>query len=169
MIALRAFYKRRLMKNYSFISNWRHLIIALACAFSCACANISTIQSPTSENKLANYKRAYIEALANDEWQLNQALLFELTDMGIEIVGIPFKHPTENDLLVKYSFDSGWDLTKYLKAFQFQFIDALSGRIVASTSYQSTGIWLGKRDGRLKSAINDLREKNGYPPTKQFE
>ncbi len=114
------------------------MIIAFTCAFCLACANISTIQPPNS-NKLANYKRAYIEALANDEWQLYQALLVELTDMGIEVVGIPFKNPTKNDLLVKYSFDSGWDLEKYLKAFQFQFVDTLSGQIVASTSIDPTG------------------------------
>jgi hypothetical protein len=28
----------------------------------------------------------YIEPLANDEFQIHQALLFELTDMGMEVV-----------------------------------------------------------------------------------
>lgn len=149
-------------------SRWRSLVIAVACMLPCSCASISTFQLSEPENRLANYKRAYIAPLANDEWQLHQALLFELTDMGIEVVAIPFKEPTDKDLLVKYSYASGWDIVKYLKAFQFQFIDALSGEIVASTSYRSTGIWLGKRDGRLESAFNDLRQKNGLPPTKQF-
>jgi hypothetical protein len=134
----------------------------------CSCAQISTIQSSQHSNSLSSYKRAYIQGLESDEWQLNQALFYELNDMGFDVVAIPFKQPTDKDLIVKYSFDTGWDLEKYLKAFQFQFIDALSGRVITSTSYSSTGIWKGKRDGRIEAAINDLRMKNGYPPSKQF-
>lgn len=121
------------------------------------------------EKGLKEYKRAYIEALPKDEFQLYQALLFEVSDMGMEVVATPFKQPIATDLLVKYSFDAGWDLTKYLKAFRFEFIEATTGKVVASTSYRSTGIWLGVRDGRLESAFNDLRAKHSFPPTKQFK
>jgi hypothetical protein len=134
-----------------------------------ACVSVSTLQPLNADKGLKQYKRAYITPLANDEFQLYQALLFELTDMGIEVVAAPFKEPVETDLLVTYSFDAGWDMTKYLQAFRFQFTDAKTSRVVASTSFRSPGIWLGTRDRRLESAFNDLRAKHGFPPTKQFQ
>jgi hypothetical protein len=134
-----------------------------------ACVAVSTFQPTNQETNLKHYKRAYIEPLSADEFQLYQALLFELTDMGMEVVAAPFKQPSRADLLVKYSFDAGWDMTKYLKAFRFEFIDATTSRLVASTSYRSTGLWLGVRDRRLEAAFNDLRAKHGFPPTKQFQ
>ena len=86
--------------------------VLIVCMLSFSCASVSTIQPVAAGKGLKDHKRAYIEALANDEFQLYQALLFELTDMGIEVVAAPFKEPLPSDLLVKYSFDSGWDLTK---------------------------------------------------------
>jgi hypothetical protein len=145
------------------------VLLVVVCALSWSCASVSTLQPPAADKGLKNYKRAYIEALPNDEFQIYQALMFELTDMGMEVTGAPFKEPTPTDLLVKYSFDSGWDFTKYLKAFRLQFVDAATSRVVTSTSYRATGLWLGVRDGRLESAFNDLRAKHGYPPTKQFK
>ena len=148
---------------------WSFFVCYLILVLLQGCAKVSTIRSAPDEMKLVNYKRAYIYALNDDEWQINQSLSYELANMGIAVVGIPFKDPTKQDLLVKYQFDSGWDIEKYLKSFQIQLIDAQSGFIVASTSYRSNGIWLGKRDGRLEAAFNDLREKNGLPRTKQFD
>jgi hypothetical protein len=87
----------------------------------------------------------------------------------MEVVSQPFDVPGDTDLVIKYSYDSGWDMTKYLQAFQFQFIDAYNGKIVASTSFRSRGLWLGVRDERLERAFNDLRKKNGLPPTTQFD
>ena len=62
----------------------------------------------------------------------------------------------------------GWDMTRYLQRVQIQFIAAKSGRLVTSSSFYSKGLWLGVRDGRLKTLFNDIRQKNGYPPSKQF-
>ncbi|WP_220810460.1 hypothetical protein [Noviherbaspirillum aridicola] len=118
---------------------------------------------------LKSYKRAYIESLQEDEFQIYPALFKELNDMGIEVVGIPIKEPTETDLVVKYSYDAGWDFTRYLQSFQFQFLNAKTGKVVAMSSFKSRGIWQGVRDGRLEAAFNDLRAKNGYPPTRQFQ
>lgn len=134
------------------------------------CVSMSTIQAPSGpDNKgLTSYTRAYIEQAPNDEFLIYQALVYELNDMGMEVIATPFKDATDGDLLVKYSFTTGWDFIKYLKSFQFQFIDALSGKLVSSTSFRSVGIWIGARDGRLKRAFNDLRKKNGLPPTSQF-
>jgi hypothetical protein len=151
------------------VARAQSILVLLICVFLWSCASVSTLQPPAADKGLKNYKRAYIEALPHDEFQIYQALLFELSDMGIEVVAAPFRNPTETDLLVKYSFDSGWDITKYLKAFRLEFIDATTTRVIASTSYRSTGIWLGVRDSRLESAFNDLRAKHGFPPTKQFQ
>ncbi|WOB10753.1 hypothetical protein [Piscinibacter gummiphilus] len=117
---------------------------------------------------MKSYKQVFIEQPAEDKWAIYPALFAELTDMGMVVVGKPFSDPKETDLIVKFSYETGWDLTQYLHSFQFQFIEAQSGRIVALQSFHSKGIWLGVRDGRLKAAFNELREKNGYPPTKQF-
>ena len=87
----------------------------------------------------------------------------------MEVVGVTFTDPTGKDLIVKYSYTSGWDLTKYLQSFGFQFIDAKSGKVILVTSFKSKGLWKGVRDGRLESAFNEIRSKAGYPPTRQFE
>ncbi|MDY0037701.1 MAG: hypothetical protein RBS05_17460 [Zoogloea oleivorans] len=130
------------------------------------CANVRT--EVTGGGDLKNYKRAYVEALVEDEFQIYGALFSELTDMGMAVVATPIKEPAETDLIVKYAYDSGWDMTRYLQSFQFQFIEAKTGRVVTIQSYKSRGLWLGVRDGRLKTAFNELRAKNGYPPSKQF-
>ena len=132
-----------------------------------SCTSMQTDLAPGGE--LKSYKRAYIEALPQDEFQIYRALYHELNDMGMEVVGVPFKNPTASDLVVKYSYDAGWDVTRYLQAFQIRFMDAKSGRVVAVSSFRSRGVWLGVRDQRLETAFNDLRAKNGYPPTRQFQ
>lgn len=142
------------------------LILALLLTFLSGCATVRT--EVVGAGDLKNYKRAYVEALTEDEFQIYGALFTELTDMGIQVVATPFKQPQETDLLVKYTYDGGWDMTRYLQSFQFQFVDAKSGRVVAIQSYKSRGLWLGVRDGRLKAAFNELRAKNGYPQSKQF-
>jgi len=59
-------------------------------------------------------------------------------------------------------------MSRYLQSFQIQMIEAKTGRVVAVQSFASRGIWLGVRDGRLKAAFNEMRAKNGYPPSRQF-
>ena len=141
-------------------------ILAFLLAFLAGCATVRT--DVVGGGDLRNYKRAYVEAQAEDEFQIYGALFSELTDMGMQVIAAPFKEPEGTDLLVKYTYDAGWDITRYLQSFQFQFVDAKTGRVVAIQSYKSRGLWLGVRDGRLKAAFNELRAKNGYPPSKQF-
>ena len=141
-------------------------ILVCLLAFLTGCATVRT--DTVGGGDLKNYKRAYLEAQAEDEFQIYGALFSELTDMGMQVVAAPFKEPEGTDLLVKYTYDGGWDITRYLQSFQFQFIDAKTGRVVVVQSYKSRGLWLGVRDGRLKAAFNELRAKNGYPPSKQF-
>lgn len=142
-------------------------ILAFLLALLSGCATVQT-EVAGGGSDLKNYKRAHIEALPKDEFQIYGALFLELTDMGLQVVANPYKEPEGTDLLVRYTYDAGWDMTRYLQSFQFQFIDAKTGRVVAIQSYKSRGLWLGVRDGRLKAAFNELRAKNGYPPSKQF-
>ena len=142
-------------------------LLTVTCLFILSgCASVRTDVIGNSDFK--SYKRAYIESLAKDEFQIYSALAFEMNDMGMEVVAIQIKAPKETDLIVKYSYEEGWDITPYLQSFQFQFIDGKTGRILATQSYKSRGIWHGVRDGRLKAAFNEFREKNGFPPSKQF-
>ncbi len=133
----------------------------------CSCVTVNTDMS--SDMDIKGYKRAYIERHPVDEFQMYQALFWEMNDMGKMVVNSPFDDPTEHDLLVRFSYDDGWDMTKYLRSFQFQLIAAKSGRVLTSTYYRSSGVWRGVRDGRLEDAFNDLRSKLGYEPTKQFQ
>lgn len=141
-------------------------ILVCLLAVLAGCATVRT--DVVAGGDLKNYKRAYVEAQVEDEFQIYGALFSELTDMGMQVVAVPFKEPQETDLLVKYTYDAGWDMTRYLQSFQFQFVDAKTGRVVAIQSYKSRGLWLGVRDGRLKTAFNEFRAKNGYAPSKQF-
>ena len=129
----------------------------------------TTLQTQNLQSAgLKAYRRAYVEPPIEDEFQVVPAMIAELADMGFEIVGKPFSEPTESDLLVKVTPVGGWDMTRYLQSLQVQFIAARSSRLVASSSFYSKGAWLGVRDGRLKAVFNDIRQKNGYPPSKQF-
>ena len=148
----------------------RTLLLSLAAAFVVALTGCATVQTEVvGTGDLKNYKRVHIEALAEDEFQIYGALFTELTDMGMQVLATPFREPSSTDVVVKYTYDGGWDMTRYLQSFQFQFVDAKTGRVVAVQSYKSRGLWLGVRDGRLKTAFNELRAKNGYPPTTQFK
>lgn len=115
------------------------------------------------------YKQAYIEPHPQDEFSMTQALVVEMKDLGLSVVGVPYADPQETDLLIKYTYDDGWDMTKYLKTFNIQLMDAKTKAMLVSTSYNGIGLWYGVRDGRLETAFNEIRSKIGKPPTKQFE
>jgi hypothetical protein len=145
---------------------WLFLVFAAAMLLS-GCVNLSTQIMPGQEFK--QYKAAYIEPHNEDEFNLVSAISFELSDMGLKVFGKPFETPSDTDMLVRFSYFDSWDLKKYLKSFQIHFMNAKTGSIIASSSYESNGLWQGARDGRLEAAFNDLRQKLGYPPTKQFK
>ena len=141
----------------------------LVAGTSALVAGCSTLQTQNIQpDGLRSFKRAYIEPLAEDEFQVVPALIAELTDMGFSVVGRPFTEPTETDLSVRVTTVGGWDMTRYLQSIQIQFTAAKSGQLVTSSSFYSRGAWLGVRDGRLKTIFNDIRQKNGFPPSKQF-
>ena len=143
----------------------RHFLLLSATTL----AGCSTIQTSNLQTDgLRQYKRIYIEPLPEDEFQVISALTLELHDMGFEVAGAPFVNPLETDLNVRVSAIGGWDMVRYLQSVQFQFVAAKGGRIVTVSSFFSQGAWLGVRDFRLKAVFNDLRQKNGYPPSKQF-
>ena len=143
--------------------SWLFVIFLVAAV---GCVTLRTDVSTGGD--LRSYKRAYIAALSDDEFQIYSALNSELADMGMQVFASPFTDSQETDLLVKYTYDGGWDMTRYLQSFQFQFINAKTNRIVATQSYKLRGFWFGVRDGRLEAAFNELRAKNGFPPTRQF-
>ena len=142
---------------------------ALLLAGATTLAGCSSLQTQNIRpDGLKGFKRAYIEPPAEDEFQVVPALIVELRDMGFVVVGRPFSEPTDTDLIVKVTPVGGWDVTRYLQSIQLQFTAAKSGELVTSSSFYSRGAWLGVRDGRLKAIFNDVRQKNGFPPSKQF-
>ena len=48
---------------------------------------------------LKKFKRAYVEALVEDEFQIYGALFSELNDMGMEVVATSFKEPAPGYLV----------------------------------------------------------------------
>ena len=147
----------------------RHFFTLTATVIAIGLVGCSTIQTSNIQSEgLRQYKRVYIEPLQEDEFQVKTALAVELRDMGFVVSGIPFKNPTATDLNVKVTAVGGWDMARYLQSIQFQFLAAKTGEIVSVSSFYSNGVWLGVRDARLKAVFNDLRKKNGYPPSQQF-
>lgn len=144
----------------------KRLLLLCIFGFLFGCA---TVQTDSAKNiNLTSFKRAYVQPQQEDEFQIYRALFWELNDMGLEVIGVPFKDPTEQDLLVTYSYEGGWDMTRYLQSFQLRFINAKTTQVVTTSSYKSRGLWRGVRDGRLEDAFNDIRAKSNLPPTKQF-
>lgn len=144
----------------------KRLLLLCFFGFLFGCA---TVQTDSAKNiNLTSFKRAYVQPQQEDEFQIYRALFWELNDMGLEVIGVPFKDPTEQDLLVTYSYEGGWDMTRYLQSFQIRFINAKTTQVVTTSSYKSRGLWRGVRDGRLEDAFNDIRAKSNLPPTKQF-
>jgi hypothetical protein len=132
--------------------------------FGCATVQTDTVKGAS----FSSYKRAYVKQLPEDEFQIYQGIFWELNDMGLEVLGVPFQQPTEQDLIVDYTYEGGWDLARYLQSFQLRFLNAKSSQVIVASRYRSRGMWRGKRDGRLEDAFNDIRAKTGLPPTKQF-
>lgn len=145
----------------------RRLLLASPAIYLIGCTTLQTQNLQT--DGLKGYRRAFIEPIQEDEFSVVSALIAELADMGLEILGTPFSNPSDTDLVVKVNAVGGWDMTRYLQSLQLQFVAAKSGRLVTSSSFYSKGVWLGVRDARLKSVFNDLRAKNGFPPSKQFK
>ncbi len=132
-------------------------------------AGCATIQTDVANGQsLKKYKQAYLEPLPKDEFNMYKAIFWELNDMGYKVVASPFKKPEDTDLSVSYTYEAGWDLARYLQAFQIRFVNAMTDQVVVTTSYRSVGIWRGARDGRLEDAFNSIRSQEGLPPTKQF-
>jgi hypothetical protein len=148
------------------MGKWLLFVFAAVMLLS-GCVSLSTQIMPGQEFK--QYKAAYIEPLKDDEFNIVSAITFELSDIGIKVFGKPFETPSDTDMIVRCSYFDSWDMKKYLKSFQINFMNAKTGAIIANTSYESNGLWHGARDRRLEATFNDLRQKLGYPPTKQFE
>lgn len=144
----------------------KRVLLLCVFAFLCGCVSVSTDFARGAS--LSSYKKAYLQAAPEDEFQIYRSIFWELNDIGLEVVGAPFSQPTEQDLIVSYSYDGGWDVTRYLQSFQIRFLNAKTNQVVASSSYYSRGLWRGVRDGRLEDAFNDIRAKSGLPPTRQF-
>ncbi|MDP2023783.1 MAG: hypothetical protein Q8L16_23110 [Hydrogenophaga sp.] len=136
----------------------------------CASTPSTSVQSNVLDSSgFSSYKRAYVKPIQQDEFQVASAVMGELSTMGMEINAQPFKEPQQTDMIVEIEVIDGWDLSKYLKGLQLRFTNAASSRIIATTAFNSNGIWMGVREKRLKAVFNDLREKLGLPPTKQFD
>jgi hypothetical protein len=145
----------------------RCLLLALLLLMVSGCARIQSQVMPGT--LITQYKTAYIEPIKEDEFNLYPVISWELADMGLKVVGIPVpENPLATDMLVKYSYVAGWDIQRYLRSFQVQFIDARNKSVVASTAYFKLGLFTSQAS-RLEAAFNDLRYKLNLPPTKQFD
>lgn len=143
------------------------VILLVVCTFLVTgCARIHSQVMPNKA--LSQYKAAYLEPLKEDEFNLASAVTWELSDMGLKVIGKPLPaDPLDTDLLVKLSYVGGWDIQRYLRGFDVQLLDARDKSIIASTSYFKLGLFVSQAS-RIEDAFNDLRGRLGLPATKQF-
>lgn len=147
----------------------KNTLFTVSLAAIALCSGCATVESSLARNvDLKEYKRAYLEPQKEDEFQMYRAIFWELNDLGFEVVGVPFKDPSNDDFVVKYSYEGSWDIARYLQSFQIKMMNAKSDKLISTTSYYSRGLWRGVRDGRLEDAFNEFRKSAGLPPTKQF-
>ena len=145
----------------------RILLIMSVVALLSGCATNQAFVMPDKNFK--NYKTAYVEVLQIDEFNLGTFIITELSDMGLQVVN---KRVSDSELgtsmIVRYSYTTGWDLTKYMKSYQVLFLDAQTEAIIANIAYRSTGIWIGN-EARKVQGFNELRSKLGLSPSKYTE
>jgi len=127
---------------------------------------VNTFVTPNTD--LKKYKTAYVDVLKQDEFNLGAAIMTHVADMGFVVKTAPLPQEVlDTYLLVKYDYYDGWDMRKYLKNFNIQFLDAKEGNLLLSSRYELTGIWRGE-EFRINYTFNDIRKKTGYPPLKDF-
>lgn len=144
----------------------RVLLFALAVLLFTGC---STFRNETVGNvDFKSYKRVFIEASPVDEFGIYQGLFWEMKDIGLSPIAEPFSPVRPGDLKVSFTYEGGWDFTRYLQSFQIKFIDVMSNQVMMTHSFYAKLAFLGIRDKRLEVAFDEIRSKNGLPPTKQF-
>jgi len=110
------------------------LSMIVRCSILVDCCGTNSVNEATTD--LSRYKTAYIEPQNEDICNLRSFMVNELRDMGLRIGDNPPKTPTSTDLLVRFSYCNGWNLGRYLKNINIQFMDGLSQEVVYATSYQ---------------------------------
>lgn len=142
------------------------LVVLLALGMTGCTGTVNTFVTPNTD--LKKYKTAYVDILKQDEFNLGAAIMTHVADMGFIVKTTPMpKDLLDSYLLVKYDYYDGWDMRKYLKNFNIQFLDAKEGNLLVSSRYELTGIWRGD-EFRINYTFNDIRTKTGYPPLKEF-
>ncbi len=137
----------------------KKLFFSISCFCFAGCAHVDTRVMP-NENFL-EYKKAYVEMQPRDEFNIASAITYQLSEMGLQVFSRePPEDQAKESLLVKYTYEDGWDFTIYLKSFQILFTNADSGKVIASISYHMKGIWVGSQT-RIVDAFNDFRKKLG--------
>jgi hypothetical protein len=138
-------------------------ILILLILSSCAATIMQTHVS--REKNFLQYKRAYLELLPKDEFNIASFIVAYVNEMGIKVIGLPPPQVLEEtDLIIKYRYDDGWDLNKYLKSFQVHFLDAQTGVVIGLISYEKK--MLGYADNRMRDAFNEFRRTLGLPESK---
>jgi|SRR5690242_6319871 len=142
--------------------------ILLCAGLLAACTGeVKTYVTPNTDIK--KYNTAYVDLIRQDEFNLGAAIMSHIAEMGFTVKTTPLPQiPQDTDLLVKYDYYDGWDLTKYLKSFSVQFLDAKSSSVLLNSRYELVGKWRGN-EFRINYTFNDIRLKLGYPPLKDFE
>lgn len=140
------------------------LVIFLALTFF-ACS-YSTKAMILPDKNLNNFKYAYLESPREDEFNLKTVVTDELFKMDYSVrYGRP-ENPTEEDVIVNFSYSGTWDLVTIVKNFQVQFILPKTGEIIATGNYQNEPFLFFHRKHReeaVKLAFDALKEKMALP------
>jgi hypothetical protein len=134
----------------------RTMMIVAALAAG-GCAHIHAQVSPNTDVK--QWKSAYLQPLAQDEFNMASFITNELHAMDVEVFLRPEpEQPQAGDVLVRYDYYDGWDMGKYLKSFQIRFLEPSSEKLLASVDYRFNGN-LRDSNHRVMDAFKKLREE----------
>ena len=143
----------------------RRLVLVASITLLQACTTLQT--QNLQPGGLKAYRRAYVEMPLEDEFQVvpandRRTLGHGFRDCREAVCGADrLRSPSEGHACWWLGHD----------AVPSERTDSVYCGEVGPTRHLiicSKGLWLGVRDGRLKTVFNDIRQKNGYPPSKQF-
>ncbi len=72
-------------------------------------------------------------------------------------------NPRKDDLIARFTYSKRWDFVYYLKYFQIQLIEAKSGNILATGSFNAeTEFHTYARESAVKGAFDEIRKQKRY-------
>ena len=134
----------------------KHLYVSLLLVLLTSCINYHG--SIYNKDLYQSYKKAYVSEIKSDPFNVRPLVMDELSKMGLIIYSrSQLEKPTSEDVIIKIEFAEGWDLAKYVKSINVQFIDATTGTVVATGSYESG--WIHGTKSAVEKVFSKIKSQ----------